>query len=120
MAAPARPIVSRIWTYHQFYDDMVLMIALVAVVRVVREGTPGGERALAAGLGALLWLGLLAPMGLVVRLPGALRVTAELGQAGVWFAALGFLVWRAECSLTKALPAPRVATERESSARAAS
>jgi len=49
-------IVARLWTYHRYYDDLLILLPLVALVRLDTDTAPLGQRLLVRclGLGILL------------------------------------------------------------------
>jgi hypothetical protein len=88
-------VVARFWSFHFRYDDMLLVIPLIALIRVVarwRTGTRPETAALA--MTALLGLSLMVPAR--VLMPGG-RWTAivESGQTFIWLAAAAYLAFRA-------------------------
>jgi hypothetical protein len=88
-------IVTRFWTYHRPYDDVLLLLPEVALFRLAKRGpSDGGVDVVAAALLALTALGMLAPLQLP-RLPIGWRVLFTDGNALVWFTLLLFLMKQA-------------------------
>ena len=89
---------ARFWTYHRWYDDVVLLLPMVALFRIIkREPSDGGSGILAGVLlGAALLL-MLAPGGLFV-LPPPLSTIYVVGQTALWIVTLVFLAGRARAS----------------------
>jgi hypothetical protein len=79
-------IVARLWTYHLFYDDVILVLPMVALYRIGRSEVEPRQRALAVALLALMLLGLVALYWL-----RHFEATAPI----VWIATLVFLIYRA-------------------------
>ncbi len=81
---------SRLWAYHQLYDDVLTLLAMVWLLRTA--SAPGRPFA----------LGLFAANALVLVLPSAwafekpLQVLYESSHVAVWIADLAFLVFEAE------------------------
>ena len=97
-------IVARLWAYHRLYDDLLLILPLIALYRLARSDFPS------RGAGALFAIGclaLLAPITPVVE-------HASWVLVALWFLQLGYLAWRAgvERSIYRGV---RVATGRISS-----
>jgi hypothetical protein len=78
-------IVARLWAYHRLYDDLLLILPLIALYRLARSDPP------ARGAGTLLAIGcvaLLAPITPVVE-------HASWALVALWFLQLGYLARRA-------------------------
>jgi hypothetical protein len=78
-------IVARLWAYHRLYDDLLLILPLIALYRLARSDPP------ARGAGALFAVGcvaLVAPITPIVE-------HASWALVGLWFLQLGYLAWRA-------------------------
>jgi hypothetical protein len=87
--------VARFWTYHRWYDDVLLLLPMVALFRISKhDSSVGGSGALAGVLlGAALLL-MLAPGGLFL-LPPPWSMAYVFGQTILWIVTLIFLVGRA-------------------------
>lgn len=85
-------IVARVWTYHALYDDVLLLIPLLALFRVARDG-PGRQGRVAGFLLLLGWASALLPARLLTA-PPPWDLAFRLGQTAVWMAVLVFLVAR--------------------------
>jgi len=94
-------IVARFWTYHRFYDDLLILLPLIALVRLDTGTLSAGRRLLGRGIG----LGIL--------LSGLMRTNWHQGdvpwnllfdgwQLAIRLAALIFLVVYAEGALRRA------------------
>jgi len=86
-------IFARVWSYHQYYDDLLVVPALVAVLRLARrEGTEPALRTRARRVfGAALGLTLL-PIPLHYALEPPWRLLFDLPQMLAWAALLAVLV----------------------------
>jgi hypothetical protein len=85
-------IVARIWTYHGWYDDLLLLFPLIALFRMTKLPRLSPQtKTLAGGLFFWIWLFLLAPGVLyTVRSPDILVGIQVTG----WIAGLVFLVYQ--------------------------
>lgn len=87
-------LVARFWTFHYRYDDMLLLVPVVALMRIVARQGPGEpvDRGAAVVL-TLLTATLLIPARLFF--PPWPWQAVESVQTVIWLLALGFLVHRA-------------------------
>ena len=87
-------IVARIWTYHRWYDDLLLLFPLVVLFRLTRIPEVATRVKRVAGVLFLwIWGFLLAPGGLyTLRSPG---IWVGIQVSG-WLVSLAFLVWVVE------------------------
>lgn len=87
--------VTRFWTYHGWYDDLLLLLPMIALFRLAKQEmpTPGAEIT-AAVLLAMTALFTLAPGGLFL-LPPPLVTWYVSAQVIVWIIGLVFLMARA-------------------------
>jgi hypothetical protein len=87
-------LVARFWTFHYRYDDILVLLPVVALLRIVTGRPPGGPPdRLAAGLLGLAATSLLIPARLLFP-PWPWRAV-ESAQGLIWLAALGLLLLRA-------------------------
>jgi hypothetical protein len=87
-------IVSRIWTYHAIYDDILILIPMIALFRIVKQGPcREGEDVVAGILLAISWFSVLSPARLLT-FPSPWDLLFITEQTIVWFAMLIFLVKR--------------------------
>lgn len=93
-------LIARLWTYHRYYDDLLILFPLVALVRIDSNQAPLGQRILTRTL------------GLAVLLSGLMRTTWHTGngpcelvfdgsQVVVHLAVLVFLVLHCEMVLRR-------------------
>ena len=88
-------VVVRFWSFHYRYDDMLLIIPLIALIRLVMrtEGATEGKGA-AVLMMLLLGFSLLAPARLMF-LAKPWSSLFESTQTLIWLASLAYLVYRA-------------------------
>lgn len=88
-------IVARLWAYHNWYDDLLLLLPLLALWATAKSGADEKPaRVLAGLLFALTTALMLAPGGLFL-LPPPWKGLYVAAQVALWLADLGFLVWAA-------------------------
>ncbi|MBM2812808.1 MAG: hypothetical protein HW416_3567, partial [Chloroflexi bacterium] len=83
-------IAARLWIYHRWYDDLVILLPMLALVRMAR-GHTGPGTAPAGWLLACAVLTSLAPGGLFLLRPPWNGVYVIV-QLTVWLAVLGYLL----------------------------
>lgn len=87
----AGAIVTRFLTYHRLYDDALILLPLISLLRIASRSEPPGGLSRGAGfLFFLNWAALLSP-GSIINEPGPLRPVAEAAQTVIWLATLAFL-----------------------------
>jgi hypothetical protein len=85
-------IAARFWTYHRWYDDLIILLPLIALFRVAKRGPASGDLDLAAGVLCALTLAfLLAPGGLYL-LPAPWNGVYVDAQVIIWLADLAVLL----------------------------
>ena len=88
-------ICARLWAYHRVYDDILIVLPMLALFRIAREEKPGSGAALtAAALLAVTILSMLLP-GRLLQLPLPWGLLFSLEHAAIWIAVLVFLLDRA-------------------------
>jgi Glycosyltransferase family 87 len=85
-------VVARVWTYHQLYDDILVLVPMAYLLRIVGDEKRSRRRRFAAGAALLFaWLPFLAPARFLL-----LPMTAEGVLDGVrtasWLLMLGVLL----------------------------
>ena len=86
-------IVARIWTYHRLYDDLLIIIPMIAIFRIARSSRISRNESLAADFLLLIsWLGLLSP-GFLLQLPYPIGTPFRMGQVFIWLSLLVFLLY---------------------------
>lgn len=88
-------IVSRLWVYHRWYDDLLILLPMLALFRVLRDETVSESANLLALLLFTFNLLLLMPPGGLYLLPSGFKEAYLVLQIAVWFATLTFLGWKA-------------------------
>ena len=85
-------IVARFWTYHRWYDDLLILLPMVALFRIAKKGTSANGRDVVAGvLLAITLLATLAPGGLYL-FPPPWNSLYAVGQSVIWVIVLIFLL----------------------------
>lgn len=83
-------LVARFWTYHRVYDDVLIVLAMLALFRVAKRGaTHRGDDVVAALLLALTITVMLLPASMETSALGWLYVGSHVAT---WLLALAFLV----------------------------
>jgi hypothetical protein len=84
-------IVARIWTYHRLYDDLLLIVPLIALLQVCHdESRSAAVRKAGRVFAILLGVALLGP-GTLLRSATPLGMLYGSGQVLLWLAILVFL-----------------------------
>lgn len=84
-------IVARLWTYHRIYNNLLILLPMIALFRILKHHPSMQQRSLAGILFALTWFGMLLPASLQLY-PGPLNWLATIGHPVVWLAVLFFLL----------------------------
>jgi hypothetical protein len=85
-------LIARFWTYHQWYDDLLILLPLIALFRVAKSAACPAAISMQAGsiLGACMVL-MLAPGG-HFTLPSPWLLVYQSALVAVWLIMLAFLV----------------------------
>jgi hypothetical protein len=90
---------ARFWTYHSSYDDLILLIPMIALYRLAKQGATDGQKVWAASLLTVMLGSTLAPSGLsrlgpngMYLLPPSLSEALVVAQVVVWLAVCVFLL----------------------------
>jgi hypothetical protein len=87
--------IARMTTYHRWYDDMLILLPMVALFRIARERSAEYNAGIKAGiLLAATMLASIAPGGLFL-FPAPWNKLYVAGQVSVWIAGLVFLLRQA-------------------------
>ena len=88
-------IVSRIWTHHPVYEDLLILLPMVTLLRITgRSSRSDGSDVTAGILLAVSWFALLAPA--TMRLwPAPWNFLFTGGEAAIWLTILVFLLIQA-------------------------
>ncbi|NLX35075.1 MAG: hypothetical protein GXY68_00115, partial [Chloroflexi bacterium] len=81
----------RLWAYHRWYDDLLLLLPLLALWRLARQASSVRWRVAAGALCALTLASTLAPGGLYL-LTGGWRSAYLAAQVAIWLADLALLL----------------------------
>lgn len=88
-------IVARFWIYHGWYDDLLVLLPVITLIRIAKSGPPSDNRDVIAGaLFGLTFIFSLAPGGLYF-FPPPWNTIYEAAQVIVWLAVLIFLLFLA-------------------------
>jgi len=88
-------LAARFWVYHRWYDDLLILLPMVALFRIVKQGSSSDRIKVSAGM--LLGISMLASMapGGLYLLPPPWNMLYVDGQIVVWLVMLVFLLDRA-------------------------
>ena len=84
--------VARFWTYHGWYDDLIILLPMVALFRIAKQEPANGLGILASGILSITLLLMLAPGGLYL-LPPPWKMLYVTGQIVVWMIGLIALLY---------------------------
>jgi hypothetical protein len=87
--------VARFWTYHRSYDDILIVLPMVALFRIATGGSQERGRDVTAGVLLASTLAVLLVPGGIFGLPAVLQYPFTSIEAAVWLAGLGFLLVQA-------------------------
>lgn len=87
----AAAFAARFWTYHGWYDDLLLLIPMIALFRLAKQGATDGQKVWAGSLLAAMVCSTVAPGGLYL-LPAPWNRVYVASQIVVWLAACVFLL----------------------------
>ena len=91
-------LITRLWIYHRLYDDLLIILPMIALFRMAKQASSSDNRDIKAGVLLFLsWASLLIP-GTLYRLPPPWGVPFRIGQAIIWILILFFLLLQAERS----------------------
>jgi hypothetical protein len=83
--------VARFWSYHRWYDDLLILLPMIAMFRLAKAPSRGD--AVAGWLLAVTTAAMLAPGGLFL-FPPPFNTVYVVAQVIVWLAGMLFLVRR--------------------------
>jgi hypothetical protein len=84
--------VARFWTYHGWYDDVLILLPMVALFRIARCRAENCDQSIMAGvLFAFMLLSIMAPGGRYL-FPSPWNLVYIFWQIGVWLTVLFFLI----------------------------
>ena len=90
-------IIARLWTYHRMYDDLLILLALIALLRHLRKRIlTDGMQVLGGCILGLTWLTLQMPAN-TVNAPLPWNLLYELGLPLIWGAMLCYVVYTLRC-----------------------
>jgi hypothetical protein len=94
-------LVARLWTYHRVYDDLLVLLPMVALFRIAkRSPSTEGSGVMAGVLLTVSWVAALSPPRLLeTPIPGSWLF--RTGQVVIWVAMLLFLLMQARREKTR-------------------
>lgn len=88
-------VVAHFWMHHRLYDDVLILIPMIALMRVAARGPSEDGSDVAAGLlFAASWVSMHLPASLL-SFPPPTPLVVEAGQSIVWLGALALLAHEA-------------------------
>lgn len=89
-------IVARIWIYHRWYDDLLLLLPLICLFRIFRSSEYSSKiQRLARILFVWLWVFLLAP-GILYTVPSNLLLGLQIAGWLATLLFLGLITWNSK------------------------
>ncbi len=86
--------VARFWTYHRWYDDVLILIPIVVLLRIASDRVPTRQRKVALILFALTTVFMISPGGLYLLPPPWNAIYSNM-LTGIWIAGLIFCIYHA-------------------------
>jgi len=87
-------LVSRLWTYHRVYDDLLILLPAIALFRIAKQSSSADRNGMVAGvLLAATWIAVLSPPRLLL-FPPPWNWLFQVEQTVVWGLVLIFLLSR--------------------------
>ncbi|HZX14162.1 MAG TPA: hypothetical protein VFF49_07160 [Thermodesulfobacteriota bacterium] len=88
-------IVARFWTYHRWYDDLLILLPMITLFRIAKQDSSADRSDVIAGvLFAITVLAMFTPYR-VLYLPSPWSLLFTGGHAIVWIVVLIFLLYQA-------------------------
>ena len=85
-------VVTRFWTYHRVYDDVLILLTLVALFRIAKQDSLTHSRDVIAGiLLVIVVVTMLAPPALFI-VPPPWNIVFTIWETSLWFTVLAFLL----------------------------
>ena len=84
-------LVAQFWIHHRLYDHLLLVVPMITLFRLARQGPSLGSELLAGALFGLTWFSVHAPASLLDG-PPPLSTVLEATQTVVWLGVLVFLL----------------------------
>jgi hypothetical protein len=96
-------LVARLWIYHRLYDDLLIILPIIALFRIAKQEPSSDNRDVKAGVLLFLsWAAMLIP-GTLYLMPSPLGDPFRIGQAIIWILMLIFLLLHAKKSRNSVL-----------------
>ena len=84
-------LVARMWTYHRVYDDVLILMPELVLLRIARQSTSANQRIVAGTLVGLCAIAMLCP-GWLLEEPGKRAWIWNTGHAILWLLVLACLM----------------------------
>jgi hypothetical protein len=108
-------LVARLWTYHPFYDDLLVLLPMVTLFRLAkRGGSRGGADVMAGLLLAVMLLLHLMPARLLIS-PPPWHLVYTAGHPVAWTVVLSFLIRQAHAERSQGRRADHPSGSRQES-----
>ena len=110
LLAGVASLVARFWTYHGWYDDLLVVVPMITLFRITKsDGSLKADHGVAGVLFAVTLLTLMAPGGLYL-FPRPWNQLYVAVQTLVWMAVLAFLLVQARRTQSRRLSGRRTTT----------
>jgi hypothetical protein len=88
-------VVARMWMYHRYFDDLLILIPMIALWRAARLGSDQRLRLTAGVLAGALWASLLLPRLTINDYPTVELLVVDIMQPLLWLLAAAVLAYAA-------------------------
>ena len=95
LLAGVAAVVARMWMYHRYFDDLLILIPMIALWRAARLASDQRLRVTAGLLAGALWGSLLLPRLLITDYPTVHLLIIDIMQPLLWVVALAVMVYAA-------------------------
>lgn len=85
-------LIARFWTYHMWYDDLLILIPMIALLRIAKKDYAINRRIEAAGILVALSIPLMMAPGGLYLFPPPWNMIYVFAQKILWLAMLCFLI----------------------------
>lgn len=86
-------IVARLWTYHAWYDDLLIAPSMIALFRIAKSNNLTGYWQQALRISLYITIPFMVAPGGLYLLPSPWKELYTAGQTVIWLSLLSFLVW---------------------------
>jgi hypothetical protein len=86
-------IVARLWTYHRMYDDLLVLVPMIALLRLLRDyALTVDQKTIGGCLLGISWLALQMPAS-TYKFPFPWNMPYEMGWPAIWGSMLFYLIY---------------------------